>query len=256
MNHRLKRVALNEKGFEMNAKVSAKTAAAIALFAGAAIALTGCTTAQEQVVPSHVEGGGGSLNTAAPTASAAPIEDRTDVETGVVDGFAAWGVDRSAVDMTAVADVFGEEVTETAVSTALVRLMEGYSGDSLMVAHEQSLEDMAWAAMSEYATADFMATREVIDQALIPSTSPEGTFTAEDGVTYNFESWDCAMNTIPTTSITPNADIEVRSIIECAITTTQGVDFAYTSDVALRMIPSGDTAIINSIGYTSTLEAK
>lgn len=245
----------------IDSKISRKTATAIALFAGAAIALSGCTTtaSQAQVVPSagSASGAGGSQATApAATSAPAPVEDNTDLETGVVDGFAAWGVDRNAVDMTAVSDVFGEEVTEAAVSTALVRLMEGYSGDSLMVAHDLSLEAAAAAALSENATADFMATYETVAQALNPATSAEGTFTTEDGKVFTFESWDCAINTIPTAAVNAADEIEVRAVIECALTTTEGTDFEYVSDVALRMIPSGDAALINSVGFTTTLEAK
>ena len=242
------------------------TAAALALFVAATLSACslGSGVPADQVVPSYnasASGAGGSLAT--PTASPAPIEDKTDLATGVIDGFAAWGIDRSAVDMSTASAVFGDEVTENAVSTALFDLFLGYNGDTLALAHEEGLEDVAFADMSSRMTADLLAVAGTPEgresgagQVLVPTAAVDGTFVAQDGVTYDTASWTCAMDTVPTTAISANAEIEVRSIFACEIGTTQGAAFVYNVDVTLRMVPAGDTALINSLAYDMAMEAK
>lgn len=197
---------------------------------------------------------------ATPTVSLPPVEDGTVLPTngaeGVVDGFAAWGIQRSNVDMKAITDQFGKADAETAVSTALVDLLYGHSSDQLLVAHDQSLVDVAWSGMSNLVT-DNYSSKGLMNadkgQGLIPSSEPDGSFKSDAGVTYHVSSMTCAMNTVPSTAVFEQSKVIVRSLIECKVTTTEKVPFEYKSNIALVMIPSGSTALIDATQWDITL---
>ena len=224
--------------------ISRKAATAIALIAGAAIALSGCTTAsQAQVVPSA---GGPQVPVATATASAAPVEIPVAQDNG-------FGFDASSVVIPAeVTAVFGDASTSL-VQDALSIIHSGYSENpQFMVAGwSQADYDLTWTAFSQAYLTDAITSEAVTaakKDSFVPAIPVSGVLGVIGGVTYTMPSsadGGGVTYTLTTTPVVTLATSGDAAVIGFDLTETFNTVPAHATagvHISLTMIPLTDAS--------------